>query len=251
MKNKTRKEVGIIGFGNFGKFIAKHLKEKFDVFATDIADKRKEAEGIGVNFVTIKEAASKDIVILAVPMENLKEILEIIKNKIQPEALILDVCSLKMFSCNAMKEILPENVEIIGTHPLFGPQSASNSIKGMKVVLCNVNARQETLERVRRFCESSGLKAIVTTPEEHDKQMAVSQALTHFIGQTAKHMGLKRVELSTKTFDDLMNIIDIIKNDTPALFENMQTMNTFAKKVREKFIEESIRLNQKLNGGEK
>jgi prephenate dehydrogenase len=246
-KDKTRKEVGIIGFGNFGRFIAKHLKDKLGVCVTDVADKRKEAEEIGVTFTSLENIVKKKIIILAVPMKNLKGILERIKNKLQPEALILDVCSLKMFSCKLMKETLPENVEIIGTHPLFGPQSASNSIKGMKVALCNVNARQETLEKIKRFCESLGLKAIVTTPEEHDKQMAVSQALTHFIGQTAKHMGLKRVELSTKTFDDLMSIIDIIKNDTPALFENMQTMNPFAKKIREKFIEESMKLDRSLN----
>ena len=245
-KNKKRKEIGIIGLGNFGQFIAKHLKDKFRVCATDAIDKSKKAEEMGITFTSLEDIAKKKIIILAVPMENLKETLERIKNKLQPKTLILDVCSLKMFSCKLMKETLPENVEIIGTHPLFGPQSASNSIKGMKVALCNVNARQETLEKIKRFCESLGLKAIVTTPEEHDKQMAVSQALTHFIGQTAKHMGLKRVELSTKTFDDLMSIIDIIKNDTPALFENMQTMNPFAKKIREKFIEASIKLNKKI-----
>jgi len=245
-KNQARKEIGIIGFGNFGQFMAKHLKKKFEVFAADITDRNKEAEKIGVKFVTINEASSKEVIILAVPMENLKETLHEIKNKVKAGALVLDVCSLKMFSCKAMKEMLPKDIEMIGTHPLFGPQSASNSIRGMRIALCNVNARQETLRKVKRFCEALKLKVIITTPEEHDKQMAVSQALTHFIGQIAKHMGLKRVELSTKTFDDLMNIIDIIKNDTPALFENMQTMNPFAKEIRERFIAEGIKLNQKL-----
>jgi len=241
-------EIGIIGFGNFGKFMAKHLKEKAVVFVTDQNDKCAEAEKIGVIFAPLKTILEKKIIILSMPMENLEKVLHEIKNKITPGTLILDVCSLKMFSCKAMKEILPENIEIIGTHPLFGPQSVSNSIKDMRIVLCDVRSAQETPNKVKEFCENLGLKVFITSPEEHDRQMAVSQALTHFIGQVAKQMDLKRVELSTKTFDDLMNIIEIIKNDTHALFENMQTMNPFAKETRERFITESIILNKKLQG---
>jgi prephenate dehydrogenase len=203
--------IGIIGLGNFGKLAAKHLTAAGkQVIAADVVDRAKEAEQLGIGTV------------------------------------VLDVCSLKMFACKAMKRILPENVEIIGTHPLFGPQSAPDSIAGMRIALVNVRAKQEIFDKVKEFCEKLELKVIVTTAEEHDKQMAVSQALTHFIGQVAKRMNLERVELSTKTFDDLMSIIEIIKNDTPALFNNMQTMNPFAAEVRDKFVEESKKLNDKF-----
>jgi len=127
---------------------------------------------------------------------------------------------------------------------LFGPQSAPSSIQGMRIVLCDV--RSTRINQVKEFCERLGLRVFITTPEEHDRQMAISQALTHFIGQVAKKMNVKRVELSTKTFDDLMNIIDIIKNDTPALFENMQTMNPFASEMRKEFIRNSIELDQSI-----
>jgi len=60
-------------------------------------------------------------------------------------------------------------------------------------------------------------------------------------------MNINRVDLSTKTFEDLMDVIDIIKNDTRALFENMQTMNPFAREVREKFIKECEAINNYLN----
>ncbi len=245
-------EIGIIGFGNFGRFMAKRLKNKASIFAADITDKSKEAQESGINFASLDEVAAKKIVILAVPMEKLEETLNKIRNRLQAGALVLDVCSLKMFACDAMNRILPSNVEIIGTHPLFGPQSAPNSIAGMRIALCKVRCSNKTFSKVEEFCKSFGLKVIIATPEEHDRQMAVSQALTHFIGQVAKQMNLKRVNLSTKTFDDLMNIVDIIKNDTPALFENMQTMNPFAKEARESFISEGIKLDnilKKLKGG--
>ncbi len=240
-------EISIIGFGRFGKLMAKHLVRKAQVFATDSQDKKKEAEELGVNFVSLDKILTKKIIVLAVPMENLEGILNRIKHKVIPGTLVLDVCSLKMFSCKLMKDILPETIEIIGTHPLFGPQSAPNSIQGMKIALCDVRSKEATINGVKEFCESLGLQVLITTPEEHDRQMALSQALTHFIGQVLKNAEVKRVELSTKTFDKLMDIVEIICNDTPALFNNMQTMNSFAKDMRKRFIHEAEKIDTQLN----
>ncbi len=241
-------QASIIGFGNFGKLAAKHLiKKGIDISISDVLDKSGEVKEIGGKFVSLEEACKNKIIILAVPMENFKEVLERINEKLSPGTLVIDVCSLKMFSCDLMKKILPKHVEIIGTHPLFGPQSAPESIKGMRIVLINVRAKNKTFEGIKEFCKNLELKIIETTTEKHDEQMAFSQALTHFIGQICKRNNIKRVEMSTKTFDDLMDIVDIIKNDTPALFSNMQCMNPFAKQARDKFVEEAEKLNDDLN----
>jgi prephenate dehydrogenase len=241
-------KISIVGFGNFGKFMAKQLVlTGFEVFVTDTTQKIKEAKEIGAKFVSLNESVENKIVILAVPMEKLEETLKNIKDKIKAGSLVLDVCSLKIFSCKLMKKILPKNIEIIGTHPLFGPQSARNSIIGMKIALVNVSAKKETFEIVNDFCLRLGLKTIITTAQEHDRQMAVSQALTHFIGQICKKVNINRVEMSTKTFDDLMNIIEVIKNDTSALFNNMQQMNPFAGNIRNDFIQAALEINNKLN----
>jgi prephenate dehydrogenase len=244
MENK-KPEIGIIGFGNFGQLMTKHLAKKADVVVTDVMDKSERTEELGARFVALDEVLKRKIIILAVPMESLVSTLEKIKDKLIPGTLVMDVCSLKMFSCSAMKRILPGNVGIIGTHPLFGPQSAPGSIDGLRIVLCEV--RSEKINSVKSFCESFGLKVFMTTPEEHDKQMAVSQALTHFIGTIAKEMDINRTELSTQTFDKIMDVIEIIKNDTPKLFENMQTMNPFARNMRERFVKSAEELNEKLN----
>jgi len=243
MKNK----ISIIGFGNFGQFMAKSLKEFLEVNVTDKIEKTEESKNLGVKFVSLEESCKNKIIILAIPMEDLEEILNRIKNKLIPGTLVLDVCSLKMFSCSLMKKILPRNIQIIGTHPLFGPHSVKGSLNGMRIALVNVHATNKIFNEVQRFCENIGLKIIITTPEEHDKQMAISQALTHFIGQVCKKINLQRIEMSTKTFNDLMNIVDIIKNDTPKLFNNMQTMNPFSKNIRNKFILASKKLNNQLN----
>jgi len=238
-------QIGIIGFGTFGQFMAEHLKSKAGVFVTDIVDKTKEAKKIGVTFTTLDKVCSKKIVILSVPMSVFVKTLKTIKDKLTPGTLVLDVCSLKIFSCKSMKEILPENIEIIGTHPLFGADSAKHSIKNMKLAL--VNVRSKKISEVQNFCESLGLQVFVTSAEDHDKKMAYTQALTHFIGKVAERMKLTRFDVCTKTYEDLMDIIDIIKNDDSRLFSDIQNMNSYAKKVRDQFIKESEKLNKELN----
>ncbi|MBS3079403.1 prephenate dehydrogenase [Candidatus Pacearchaeota archaeon] len=243
-----KQTVSVIGFGNFGKFLVKHLiLSNIDVFVTDIIDKNNEARELGASFVSLEKALQSKIIIIAVPMEKFIETLINIKNELKKDTIIIDVCSLKMFSCDAMIRILPKNVQIIGSHPLFGPQSARNSIEGMKIALINVRTNKKTFEKIKKFCETLKLRVIITTPEIHDKEMAVSQALTHFIGMVFNRLGIKRIELSTKTFEDLMNIVDIVKNDTPALFNNMQQINPFAKKIREDFIKNVNSLDYELN----
>lgn len=237
-------EIGIIGFGPFGQLLAKHLKNKAEVFVTDHSDKGKQAREAGVNFVSLSEAARKQIVILAVPTRNLKEVLLNIKNILQPGTLVLDVCSCKVLACKVMNEILPKGIEIIGTHPLFGPQSAKNGLDGLKMVLCNI--RTSRLEKVITFCESFGLKVIVSTPEEHDRQMALAQALTHFIAKVIKVMDVNNIDLSTKAFDKLMEVVEMVKEDSEVLFQDIQTLNPFAEEVRQKFTTEFIELNKKL-----
>ena len=238
-------KIGIIGFGSFGQFMANYLKEKAEVVVTNTSNKEKEAKEIGVSFLPLDEVIKSDVIILSVPIEKIEEVLHSIKNKLLPNTLVLDICSVKVFPCKLMEKILPENIEVIGAHPAFGPESAKDSIKGMKIVLCDV--RSKKLEGVKKFCESLGLKVFIKTPEEHDKQMALSQALTHFIGRVIGKMDNKEVDVGTKTFDDLRDIVNIIKNDSQVLFENLETMNPFAKEIREKFIEESKKLDDYLN----
>ena len=235
------KSLGIIGFGRFGKFMVMHLSDFFNI---GVFDFKKPESMKNIKFTTLNDVCKKEIIIIAVPMENLENILNKIKNKLRPGTLIIDVCSLKVFSCNLMQKILPENVEIIGTHPLFGPQSATGKLNNLKIVLCNL--RSTKFDLVKKFCLNLGLEVLELTPEEHDRQMALSQALTHFIGQVCKSIDLQRVDASTRTFDDLMNVMEVIRNDTKALFENMQTMNPYAKKIREKFVCECIKLENKL-----
>ena len=44
----------------------------------------------------------------------------------------------KIKPATLMEKILPAGVDIVGTHPLFGPQSGKDGIAGLNIAVCNV-----------------------------------------------------------------------------------------------------------------
>lgn len=239
------KELSIIGYGSFGKFMAKHLSKYFTV---NVYDKNSSLKSTSKNIVfkPLKDCLKTNIIILAVPMEAFEEVVKSISSSVSRNSLVLDVCSLKEFSEDIMKKYFNKNVQIIGTHPLFGPQSAKNNIKGMRICLVKTRCDDLVFEKVKKFLKKIGLEVIITTSKEHDKQMAASQALTHFIGRSISNLRLDDVSLKTKTYEDLMNITKIISEDSEELFLNIQNKNKYAKKAREDFIKKIVELNKKL-----
>lgn len=230
------KSLGIIGFGSFMRFFSPYLEKHFNlvIYNRNLGDS------------SLNDVLECEIIILAMPVNKIEEVLIKIKDKIKPNTIVLDICSVKEYPCQLMNELLPEGVEIIGTHPMFGPQSGKNGIEGLNIVLCDI--RSKSINFFKDFFSNElKLNVFIKTPKEHDKQMAISQALTHFIGRISKNLELDRIDLSTKTYDDLINILKTVRDDSDELFLAIQNLNPYAKEIREKFIDEANRINNKLN----
>lgn len=238
------KEIGLIGFGNFGALIYSFLKKYFKIHIYDTNTENKN-----IDFSNIENCISKEIIIIALPVQHLKDFLIKIKNKINKNALVIDVSSVKVKPINIMKDFLPETCGILGTHPLFGPESIKNGINELKIVLTPV--RLNNLENIIDFLtEKFKLKVIIKTPLEHDEEMAFVQGLTHFIGKALNDIDLIDSELKTLSYDYLYKMKEIIKNDSDELFYTIENENTFAKKYREKFLERLKEINDRQLSGE-
>ena len=239
------KTVGIIGFGRFGQLVAKHLKKYFQVFVNDKIDKRKEAEKIGVNFTSLEKCATKDIVLLCVSISDFEDVLRQIIPYLKKETIVADVCSVKEKPVKVMKIFVPKKCECIGMHPLFGPDTAKNGLKGKKIVLCPVRTKQ--LMQIKNFLTKLGLIVIVSTPEEHDKQMAKSLALIHLLGRSLNKVGVNDVEMTTPTHEMFLELVNIVKNDSEQLFLDMQRYNRFARDTRKTLINDLIKIDGELD----
>lgn len=240
------KEIGIIGFGQFGRFMAQHLAPFFDVAVCDNAELRAEAGKLGVKWSDFETVAAKGIVIFAVPLSAFEQVLHRAVPFLRTDAICFDVCSVKMQPLEMMRRILPETVEIIGTHPLFGPQSGREGIAGMRVALCSV--RTPRAGEIKRFLtEELKLRVFEKTPEAHDEEMAHVQALTHFVARALDELHVSDSELATVSYEELMRAARLVSEDSWALFQTIQRGNPFAGKKRKAFIEKLIELENRVS----
>jgi prephenate dehydrogenase len=229
--------IGLIGYGRFGRLTVKNLAPDFDVVVyTRNPDKRGDIADAGGRLVSIEEAAARKIVILCVPISAMRKTLQTIAPLLKPPATVVDVCSVKVYPAQWMQELLPPSVDLLATHPMFGPDSAAKSVSGHKIVLCPERISPERYGKIKDWLEKKGLAIIETSPEEHDRKIAVSLALTHFIGRSLAEFGAPQLDIDTEGYKRLLHILGVVNNDTWQLFEDMHYFNPFAREKRQDFL---------------
>ena len=191
-------KIGIIGFGRFGKLLTKHLSEDFEVYVSSRSNKDKEIKELKGIPASFEEVCKKDIIIPCVPISAFEDTMHKAKELLKENALVIDVCSVKEYPVKLMKEILPEKIKLLATHPLFGPDSASETLEGNSIVLCKIRLTDDCYQKIKSHLQKKGLIVIEATPEEHDKEIAVSLALTHFIGRALADFKAKKLRITTE-----------------------------------------------------
>jgi len=237
--------MGIVGFGRFGRFAASHLRNYFDLSVYDSDNRTSEAREIGISMEPLEKVAKSSIVLLCVPISQIRSVLMEMVPHLTENSLVADTCSVKCYPLSLMKTILPPHVQVIGTHPLFGPDSAAKGLQGKKIVLCPIRVRD--LSIMESFLNRLGLNVLISSPENHDRLMASTQAVVQFLGRAFLELGLGRQDMATPGYETLISILDVVQNDTWELFRDLETFNRFAKEMRERLIESLITINQKLN----
>ena len=239
--------IGIIGFGRFGKLTARYLSKDFSVAVSTRSDMDEAITALGARPVSFESACRQRIVILCMPISAMRDTLRQVAPLLKEDALVVDVCSVKVYPVQWMRELLPENVSILPTHPMFGPDSAARSLVGRKIVLCPDRIDSHRYEKIRTWLEGQGLVVITATPQEHDEKIAVSLSLTHFIGRSLSAFGARELDIDTEGYKRLMHILGVVSHDTWQLFEDMHTYNPYAKQKRQAFIDAMSDIHERLS----
>ncbi len=250
MKNRIRNtSLGIVGFGAFGQLAALHLGQYFEISAYDpSADVARTARQLGVRLASLRDVSQADVVLIAAPVSSFEQVVSEIAVACKPDALIVDVGSVKVTPSEIMRRLLPKHVDIVASHPLFGPQSAAKGVEGLKIAVCPIQGKQHL--RLGAFLRKSlGLTVVMTTPEEHDREAAVVQGLTHLIAKVLLRMGPLPTRMTTKSFDLLSEAISMVQHDAPEVFEAIERANPYAETVRRRFFELAAGLNAEMETG--
>ena len=170
------------GTGETGRWFAKFYKKHgFDVVLWGVNRRKDIAQELGVRFADDLdgEIETSDIVTISVPINITEKTIGDIAPKMRSGSLLMDITSIKKGPVEAMVKHAPAGVEVLGTHPMFGPSIPD--IRGQTVIFTPIEGRSSRwLPIIRRLYEESGANIEVMDVARHDRMMAVVQGLTHF-----------------------------------------------------------------------
>ncbi|CAA6654688.1 unnamed protein product [Spirodela intermedia] len=213
--------IGIVGFGPFAQFLAEAmLRQGHSLTATSRSDHSQRCSQMGINF--LRDATEfleneNEIVLLCTSIVSLEEVLRSLPiGRCRSPRLFVDVLSVKEHPRELLLQLLPEEADVLCTHPMFGPESGKHGWAGLPLVF----------ER--------GCRMVEMPCEEHDRMAARSQFLTHTVGRVLSEMELEPTPIDTKGFQTLLQLRDNTLKDSLDLYLGLFRHNKFAKEELEK-----------------
>jgi prephenate dehydrogenase len=228
--------VGVYGLGRFGSFWAEQLAGVCKVLGFSRSPGKTAPPGVE-GPCGLDRIAECDALILCNSISSMGEVLQELKQYIRPGMLIMDTCSVKMHPVAQMLKYLPAGTEIIGTHPMLGPDSARGGLEGLPIVLSRVRCGDDTWRLWTDLFTGLKLSLNILTPEEHDREAAWSQGVTHFVGRMLGELPLKESPMATRGYRALLEIIRQTCNDSWQLFVDLQKYNPYTGPMRKELHE--------------
>ena len=169
-----------------------------------------------------------NVVVVAVPISATADIIKQVGPLLTKDTLLMDLTSLKKEPVELMLANSP--AEVIGCHPLFGP--ALTDASGQNIVLCPARGTK-WFSWIKNICEKNKMVILETAPDEHDKMMAIVQALNHLntiiLGMALAETNITLEEItkfSTTIFRTKLEIIKKVFMESPGLYADIITENS-------------------------
>jgi Prephenate dehydrogenase len=225
---------GIIGgTGQMGRFFA----GVFEAAGWEVI-----VSGTKTSLTNQDVAEMADLVMVSVPIRATVGVIREVAPILSEEQVFCDLTSLKVEPVRAM---LSSRAEVIGLHPMFGPGAAS--LRGQTIVATPARCGKETLEGLLSVFRDQGAAITLSTPEDHDRMMAVIQGLTHF-GTLAKAEAIRRTGadvaetllFTSPVYRIEMGLVGRLLAQDAGLYGDMLQMNSAVPEVLAQF-EEAVR----------
>ncbi len=224
------KSVGIIGYGHFGALVETLVRRFAPSLELRIHSEHHPADG--KTFFELKDVAVSDAVVFTVPISAFEESLTQALPLMGKDTVIVDVATVKVHTVEVLKRLAGAH-KYIATHPVWGPESyakLNGDVNGFRIVMTDGTLEVAGYQALAAFLKRCGFDVVEMSAEEHDRHLAETLFLTHFIGQTIVHGGFGRTAADTVSFGYLMDAVESVKNDE-ALFRDVFRFNPYCKEV--------------------
>lgn len=225
----TRKKVGIVGYGRFGRLWADLLAAHHDVYVTDKVPVRVEG------FLSLPAlCAMADAIFLCVPINQLEQVVQEMAPHLQPGVTVFDTCSVKVHPARVLAAQLGQKpgVALIATHPMFGPDSAAHGVRELPMVMWRLAGEEQIYREWVGFFAGLGIRVVEMPPDEHDRFAAYSQGVAHYVGRVLRELELQPTPIDTQGFQLLWSLAQQTCNDSWELFHDLQIFNPYTREMR-------------------
>ncbi|XP_072998470.1 arogenate dehydrogenase 2, chloroplastic-like [Typha latifolia] len=251
-------KIAIIGFGNFGQFIARGIKRQGHiVLATSRSDYSEYCNQHGIQFFQSMDAMCEeqpDVVLVCSSILSTESVLRAVPlHKLKPDTIFADVLSVKQFPRNLLLEVLPSGFGVVCTHPMFGPESGKHGWNELPFVYDKVRVSNDGMQarRCAQFLsifEREGCRMVEMSCEEHDRHAAGSQFITHTIGRILSHLELESTPINTRGYETLLKLTENTISDSFDLYYGLFMYNVNASEQIENLDRAFETVKQKLFG---
>jgi prephenate dehydrogenase len=219
------KSCAIVGFGKFGQLLASILKDDFEIQVVTSSDEKKLlARSSGYNPIEKHQLKNSDYIFVTPPISAFEGVIKNIAPHLGKDNVVMDACSVKAHPARVMRERLA-HTQSIATHPLFGPESITDGLEGLRIMLSNINANQENYDFWKRHWMDKGLNVIESSPEEHDQETIYTQGMAFLLAHLLGDVGAKPKTFLTENYTMLEEVEKNLLADTDQLFIDLLAYN--------------------------
>lgn len=226
--------IGLVGYGHFGAFLHTLAERYLPDAKLKVHSGRRTPDG--ELFFSLEEVAACDAVVLTVPISAYEATLERIRPHLAPNSVVVDVATVKKYTQGLLEAAEPAR-PFIAMHPMFGPESYTKrdgDVTGLRIVVTGHSLPTSTYTALSEKLSAVGFSIIEMSADAHDKDLAETLFLTHYIGQVIARGGFERTDIDTVSFGFLMDAVDSVRHDGQ-LFEEVCRYNPYCRTVIERF----------------
>ncbi|MCU0631730.1 MAG: prephenate dehydrogenase/arogenate dehydrogenase family protein [Methanolinea sp.] len=186
--------------------------------------------------LTAKDLAEQcGVIMVSVPIRETVGVIRSLAPLLSEDQLFCDLTSLKTGPVQAM---LTSRAQVVGFHPMFGP--TVKGLAGQTIIATPARCDQDSLERILSVFRSQGARVTISTPEEHDRIMAVVQGLTHFmtlcVAETMRRVGMSpedTLAFMSPVYQIEMGLVGRLLSQDPLLYADILELNPHVPPVLE------------------